>query len=75
MDTIEIALAEQLRMEAARLNVTQSHIAKETGLSLRSVSRYLNGERSIKISDLKKICDAMGVSAPAILKAADDSLK
>lgn len=75
MDAIEIALAEQLRMESARRNVTQSHIAKETGLSLRTVSRYLNGERSIKVSDLKRISDAIGVSAPSILEAADDSLQ
>lgn len=61
-------------MAAARENVTQSHISRVTDISLRSLGRYFKGERSVKISDLIKICDAMGISASDILDAAENSL-
>lgn len=75
LEPIEVAIAELLRMEMARHNITQSSIAKETGLALRTINRYVNAERSMKVSDLAKICDVIGVSASALLDTAEKSIE
>lgn len=42
--------------------ITQSHVAKQTGLSANAVSQILKGERKITIEEYVGICAALGTS-------------
>lgn len=72
---IDQEVAAQLRMEIARRNLTHKEVAETSGIPLRTLSRYLNAERSLKVPTLMSICSAIGVSITDILNATEQQLE
>lgn len=73
-EPMDAAIAAQLRGAAAARNVTRVEIAKHAGIPDRTLARYMKGERSITISQLRDICRAIGVDMGDLIDAAEDSL-
>ena len=48
--------------------ITQRELAATTGISEVSISRYINADRLPKITEFKKIADALGVTADYLLE-------
>lgn len=65
------ALAEELRAQKARKQVTDDEIAAATGIHRISVGRYLNGERAIPIMVFADICDFLQIPPAQIINAAE----
>lgn len=64
------ALAAALRAAAAERQVSQVHIAKRSGISSRTLARYMRGTSPIPVARLEDIGPAIGVTPEAMLKAA-----
>ena len=58
----EDALPTALRMERARVKMTQQQIADATGLTAAALCNYENGERMPTLQTLSKLADFYGVS-------------
>lgn len=56
------AMAAELRAERARQELTLEAIANEAGMQIKTVQRYLKGERDIPFTRLRAICAALKVS-------------
>jgi transcriptional regulator with XRE-family HTH domain len=54
------AVAEELETLRRVARLTQAELADASGISLRSVQRYLDGTRPIRIDDLAKLAGALG---------------
>lgn len=52
------ALLRQVRLEAS---LTQTQLAEALGQSQSYVSKYENGEQRLDLTELKEICDALGI--------------
>lgn len=63
-------LAAELRASAARARLAQSTIAEASGFSLSTISRLLNGSRSIDTIQLFQITWALGTTPGQIVRAA-----
>ena len=48
-----------------------AYLAQEVGTSRMSIRRYLNGERDIRVAELRKFADALGVPVAYILTKAE----
>jgi DNA-binding Xre family transcriptional regulator len=57
-----------LALEGRRL--TQKEIAERTGLTVLTVTRYLEGERLAPLDALDSLCDVFGVSVSEIVARA-----
>lgn len=53
----EDTLPTRLRMERARVKLTQSQVAEGTGLTTAAICRYENGEQSPTLQSLTAIAD------------------
>ena len=67
------AVAEQLRVEAARQRVTIRELARRSGLPYPSVQKSLAGTRMIDVVELAKLCVALGVTPADLLRGIDMS--
>lgn len=56
------AVAEQLRSEAARQRVSLRDLSRRSGIPYPTVQKSLAGRRMIDISELARLCQALGVS-------------
>ena len=55
-------LAERLRMERARKNVTQEEVAQATGTTTVAICQYEKGTREPTVSKLAALAEYYGVS-------------
>lgn len=62
-----MSVGKEIRMLRKGKDWTQGELAKQSGLSLDSISRYEKGERSPTVDQLEKIAQALGVSINDIL--------
>lgn len=78
MDTrsnaIDKAIAAQLRGYAAQKNISKTKIAEESGMSTRTVTRYMTGERSMPISTLFSMTQVLGIDMSKVLSDAENSV-
>ncbi|MGU3586824.1 helix-turn-helix domain-containing protein [Rhodococcus sp. C26F] len=66
---IRSAFAAEMRAARARRGVTQSELAKSAGMSRATIARLEAGERSMDMSQLFQLCEALEVDAGEILNA------
>lgn len=77
MDTnnpVTASIAAQLRGTIAAKDLLKKDVAAAAGLSLATLSRYLNGHRDIPVPAFMAICAALGVSAGSVLDKAAKEL-
>lgn len=60
ISALDRAVAEHIRVLAARKNLKQADIADAIGMQRPTFSRYWNMKRSMKLSDLEAILAALG---------------
>ncbi|MHC6175419.1 helix-turn-helix domain-containing protein [Glutamicibacter sp. X7] len=73
MDTdnpITQSIAAQLRARRAEQKVEMKDLATRTGITLVSLSRYLNGKRDIPASTFAIICSKLGLDGGKVLNKA-----
>lgn len=58
----EDELPTKLRMERARVKLTQAQVASETGLTAAAICTYENGERMPTLQSLSALADLYGVT-------------
>jgi transcriptional regulator with XRE-family HTH domain len=62
-------LAALLRQKRLDAGLQQTELADKLGVSQTWVSKYENGERRLDLVQLEAICEALGVSLSALVKA------
>lgn len=60
-------LAERLRMERARKNVTQAEVAEATGTTSVAICNYESGKRVPTLKKLEALADYYGVSTDYLI--------
>lgn len=60
--TLDQTLPETLRQAIVSSELSQYRIAKESGVSAGVLSRFVNGERDLKLDTADKICKVLGFS-------------
>lgn len=56
-----------LKDERTKRGIKQTELAEKIGVKQKDISRWENGERTPNIENLKKICQALDVSADVML--------
>lgn len=62
-----MTISDRIRHYRKVLNLSQTDLAEKAGVNIKSLSRYENGASIPPADVLKKIADALGVSADALL--------
>ena len=70
-DPYNTAVASVLNDAYIRLNSPMTRLVRVTGKSKNTVLRYLNGERDIRVAELRKFADALGIPIEDVLAEAD----
>jgi transcriptional regulator with XRE-family HTH domain len=65
--TLNERVAEEIRVQLARRNITATELARRAGMTQRSISRRITGEKAIDMDDLEKIAKALDVPITALL--------
>lgn len=66
------AVVAQIEAERAARRMTQAQLAQASGIALRTLSRYLDSEREIKLGQLPAIADALGIDLVTLLQRASE---
>lgn len=69
--TLNERVAEEIRVMLARKRITATELARKAGMTQRSISRRITGEKAIDMHDLERIADALGVDVYDLLPARD----
>ena len=59
---LDQTLSETLRQAIVNSELSQYRIAKESGVGAGILSRFVNGERELKLDTADKICKVLGLS-------------
>jgi transcriptional regulator with XRE-family HTH domain len=65
-------VGEKLGVIAKRLRVGQGGLAKKTGMSRVTISRFFNGHSELRATDFVRVCEELGVPLMGLI---DDRLK
>lgn len=65
-NTVLAAIAEQLRIEVARQQLTLHELSRRSGVPYPTVQKSLKGRRMIDVVELARMCYALGVK-PSVL--------
>lgn len=65
--TLNERVAEEIRVLIARRRITASELARKAGMTQRSISRRITGEKAIDMDDLEKIAAALEVEIGDLL--------
>jgi len=60
-------LKSTIRVYRQKMKLTQRKLAEKTGLSVLTILRYESGEREPRASDIKRLCEVLGVSEDELL--------
>jgi DNA-binding Xre family transcriptional regulator len=71
VDSLNERVAEEIRVMLARRNISAAELARRTGITQRSMSRRITGEKAIDLLDLEKIARALEVEVTTLLPARD----
>jgi transcriptional regulator with XRE-family HTH domain len=55
------SIAEQLRRAIERSEKSRYRISQESGIAQAVLSRFVNGERDLKLETTEKLCAALGL--------------
>lgn len=65
--TLNERVAEEIRVMLARRNITATELARRAGMTQRSISRRITGEKAIDVDDLERIARALDVEITELL--------
>ena len=68
-------IADRIRHYRKQLSLSQTQLAEISGVNIKSLSRYENGSSVPPADALKKLADAMRVSADALLDDQIEAIK
>lgn len=68
---LNLSIARILAGAADELFVTQTELARRSGVSQSQISKLFSGERAMKVDQLEAICTALGLSAAAVVAEAE----
>lgn len=74
-DPYNTAVAEELTLLVGEAQTGIVRLSKLTGIPRGTLRRYLDGDRDIKVAELRKIADALRVELADILREAERRLK
>jgi transcriptional regulator with XRE-family HTH domain len=75
LSPLEEAIAAVLRAERAAARVDLDALATATGISKRSLIRYLAGERPMSVKQINLIADALGLDFRTVFDRAEERLR
>src|SRR5690554_3238681 len=67
--TLNERVAEEIRVMLARKRITATELARKAGMTQRSISRRITGEKTIDMHDLERIARALDVDIHDLLPA------
>lgn len=74
-DPFTLALAREVRIALDDSGLRfRKDLAESADIPMRSLKRYLDGEREIPLTELRSIARALGVSVTALIDRAEDRL-
>jgi transcriptional regulator with XRE-family HTH domain len=56
-----VTISEQLKKAAESSGLTPYKLAKDSGVALQMLTRFLSGEREIRMSTADKLCETLGL--------------
>lgn len=59
---IDAAMVVQIKAEMAARDWTRQELANKAGISTSAMSRYMSGERKMRLKDFGDIAEALGIS-------------
>lgn len=71
--TMNERVAEEIRVLLARRQITATELARKAGMTQRSISRRITGEKTIDVDDLERIARALDIPVTALLPPAGNS--
>jgi len=69
----ETTLGDRIRMQRARLRMSQGELAKRIGISLTSMNAIETGNVDPRASRIKKLAEVLGVSTDYLLGHGDET--
>lgn len=66
-------IANNIRAELEKENKNQSDLAKEIGVSKKTMSKIMSGARAISAIELRRISECLGVTIGSLLKVPGSS--
>jgi len=70
-ESLEIALAKQIRMELAEREMDQKDLAEAIGIARTSLNRYMQNRQSFPMPVFFSIAEAFGMSAKTLMERAE----
>ena len=67
---ISTAFGNKLRGVRAERNLTREELGKLSGMSVKTIQRFENGERSPNLDQFYSLCTALGVDAGELVSSA-----
>lgn len=64
------ALAQAIEAQMANRGMNQRALSDRSGIGERRISDYVRGQRSPNLSNLRKVCRALGLSVDALMDRA-----
>jgi transcriptional regulator with XRE-family HTH domain len=72
---LELAMARAIKGEAAYRDISKGELAQRSGIPMRTMRRYLSGERSITLGALARFADALGLTLDELIEKAREREK
>ena len=66
-------IANNIRAELEKENKNQSDLAKEIGVSKKTMSKIMSGARAISVIELRRISEHLNVTIGSLLKMPESS--
>lgn len=63
------AIAEEVRARIGRLHLTQTYVAKRTGMTTSTLSRRLTGESEFTVTELYRLAEVFGIPVSKLMPA------
>lgn len=70
-NSVDLAVVWILDVERGRQGITQVDLATEAGISQSQVSRVLGGIKPVTLTEMLRMCKALGLVASAVVKQAE----
>ena len=70
-NSVDLAVVWILDVERGRQGMTQVALAAEAGISQSQVSRVLGGIKPVTLTEMLRMCEALGLVASAVVEQAE----
>lgn len=74
-EQLPTAIVEELRALMGRRKALVKDVAREAGISVNTMSRYLNEKSPIPLDSFAAICEALGDDPASVIARAAESVK